>query len=123
VIHDNPDPALVSRINRRIPIRIVRFCRSTGPVQWRLGAVQRETLLQLEPEDIAPLILEYLIGLGNGAVLHRHNFIVDPDLVALGPELQRAVTEGWMWLEAGRGEPNHRFLLILWIFDGRKNWP
>jgi len=62
-----------------------------------------EDLLQLEPEDIAPLLLEYL-NQGSGEPLNRHNFFNHggSELTAYAgnrwDEVARAVTEAWMFL-------------------------
>jgi uncharacterized protein Ymh len=65
------------------------------------------TLLQLEPEDIGPLILEYLNGATPGQALHRYNFVSQGfagELSAYAgrsnlPEVQNILSEGWSWLE------------------------
>jgi uncharacterized protein (TIGR02391 family) len=66
------------------------------------------TLLQLEPEDIGPLILEYLNGrVTPGQQFHRHNFVsqgFEGELsgyagAKLLPEVQKTLSEGWNWLE------------------------
>ena len=63
-----------------------------------------ELLLNLEPEELAGVILEYLKSLPAGsAELNRYNFSL-PHTVADYPRehqksISRALMEGWMWLE------------------------
>ncbi len=62
-----------------------------------------ETLLELEPEDIAPLLLEYL-NQGSGRQLNRYNFTLQGSELgqyagARYDEIARVVTEAWMVLE------------------------
>ena len=65
-----------------------------------------DTLLQLEPEDIGPLILQSLNNVMPGQVLHRYNFVSSGFLGELPSyagnrlrEVQGALCEGWAWLE------------------------
>ncbi len=64
-----------------------------------------ETLLALEPEDIAPLLLGYFNGLKpeEQRQLNRHNFVTSPLIGEYaggrGEEVVRAITEAWTWLE------------------------
>jgi uncharacterized protein (TIGR02391 family) len=66
-----------------------------------------EKLLQLEPEDVGVLLLEYLNALSDqGQRIHRYNLLThDPDLMNYAgpkrPDVSRALTEGWIWLEHG----------------------
>ena len=61
-------------------------------------------LLNLEPEELAGVILEYLKSLPEGSTeLNRYNFSM-PHTVADYPQehqgsISRALMEGWMWLE------------------------
>lgn len=64
-----------------------------------------DTLLQLEPEDIGPLILKYL-NAANAQALVRYNFVssgfageVPSYAGSRLPEVQRVLSEGWTWLE------------------------
>ena len=63
-----------------------------------------ELLLDLEPEELAGIVLEYLKSLPEGsAELNRNNFGL-PHTVADYPRehqtsISRALMEGWMWLE------------------------
>lgn len=63
-----------------------------------------ELLLNLEPEELAGVILEYLKSLPEGSTeLNRYNFSM-PHTVADYPQehqgsISRALMEGWMWLE------------------------
>ena len=63
-----------------------------------------ELLLNLEPEELAGVILEYLKSLPAGSPeLNRYNFSM-PHTVADYPRehqmnISRALMEGWMWLE------------------------
>jgi len=62
-----------------------------------------EELLELEPEDIAPLLLEYL-NQGPGRQLSRYNFTLHGSELAQYAgqrydEIARAVAEAWMVLE------------------------
>ena len=63
-----------------------------------------ELLLNLEPEELAGVILEYLKSLPEGsAELNRYHFSL-PHTVADYPQehqgsISRALMEGWMWLE------------------------
>jgi uncharacterized protein (TIGR02391 family) len=64
------------------------------------------TLLQLEPEDIGPLILEYLNGATPGQALHRYSFVSAGFVGELStyartnlPEVKKILSEGWNWLE------------------------
>ena len=64
-----------------------------------------DTLLQLEPEDIGPLMLKYL-NETNAQALVRYNFVssgfageVPGYAGSRLPEVQRVLSEGWTWLE------------------------
>ena len=63
-----------------------------------------ELLLDLEPEELAGIVLEYLKSLPAGSTqLNRYNFGL-PHTVADYPRehqtsISRALMEGWMWLE------------------------
>ena len=63
-----------------------------------------ELLLNLEPEELAGIVLEYLNSLSEGsAELNRYNFSL-PHTVSDYPRehqrsISRALMEGWMWLE------------------------
>ena len=63
-----------------------------------------ELLLNLEPEELAGIVLEYLNSLSEGsAELNRYNFSM-PHTVADYPHehqrsISRALMEGWVWLE------------------------
>ena len=65
-----------------------------------------EVLLRLEPEDVGPMILEYLNSCFPGQALHRHNFVsggFGGEFVRYaGSKLQQVkevLSEGWAWLE------------------------
>jgi uncharacterized protein (TIGR02391 family) len=64
-----------------------------------------ETLLALEPEEIAGIVLEYLSPLQQGhGQLHRGNFTMVQTVQQYPPaqyhdRLLRALMAGWMWLE------------------------
>lgn len=63
-----------------------------------------ELLLNLEPEELAGFVLEYLNSLPKGsAELNRYNFSLPHTLADYPREHQgsisRALMEGWMWLE------------------------
>lgn len=83
-----------------------------------------ELLLNLEPEELAGVILEYLKSLPGGSPeLNRYNFSM-PHTVADYPRehqrnISRALMEGWMWLEKEgfiAPEPKERE----WIFITRQ---
>ena len=65
---------------------------------------EHELLLDLEPEELAGIVLEYLKSLPAGSPqLNRYNFGL-PHTVADYPRehqksISRALMEGWMWLE------------------------
>jgi uncharacterized protein (TIGR02391 family) len=55
----------------------------------------RATLLELEPEELAPLLLRYLTGPHASGMLNRFNFMQNiPDGL-----LAQRFMEAWMWLE------------------------
>jgi uncharacterized protein (TIGR02391 family) len=55
----------------------------------------RATLLELEPEELAPLLLRYLTGPNASGMLNRFNFMQSiPDGL-----LAQRFMEAWMWLE------------------------
>lgn len=83
-----------------------------------------ELLLNLEPEELAGVILEYLKSLPERSTeLNRYNFSL-PHTVADYPRehqrnISRALMEGWMWLEKEgfiAPEPRERE----WIFITRR---
>ena len=64
-----------------------------------------ETVLELEPEELAVLLLQYLVNQEasvNGD-LNLHNFVIGTDLrnysVDKYAEIGEAMTEAWIWLE------------------------
>lgn len=65
-----------------------------------------EAVLEMEPEELAPLVLKHLSKAGQGK-LNRHNFLLgsDPELTTWAGSYQKgqAVLErfsvAWMWLE------------------------
>ena len=84
-----------------------------------------EDLLELEPEDIAPLLLQY-IAQGEGRKINRYNITLQT--TELGKyaggrydEVARAVTEAWMVLENDgliAPEPGHSS--FDWVFVTRR---
>ena len=65
-----------------------------------------DELLEMEPEEIGPFLLEYLNRQeekGSSGQLNRYNFTLESNLVEYAGEKVREVgkilTEGWMWLE------------------------
>jgi uncharacterized protein (TIGR02391 family) len=55
----------------------------------------RANLLEMEPEELAPLLLRYLTGPNASGMLNRFNFMQNvPD-----GGLARCFMEAWMWLE------------------------
>ena len=66
-----------------------------------------DTLLALEPEELAGLVLEYLNSLppeSAQTLLNTHNFSIDPHVVEGYPrqrqnEIRFALMEAWVWLE------------------------
>jgi uncharacterized protein (TIGR02391 family) len=64
-----------------------------------------EALLNLEPEELAGIVLEYLNSLSpmNASQMHRGNF-TDPSMVREFPrnyhaDITKALMEAWVWLE------------------------
>ena len=62
-----------------------------------------ETVLEMNPEELAPFVLKYLSDKPN---INRYNFTLgsNPDIVAyaggrLNEELNNRLMEAWMWLE------------------------
>ena len=87
-----------------------------------------EELLQLEPEEIAIFLLDYLCELeGNKTKLSRYNFISgilqNFNAGEKNKEVAKAITEAWMWLEREimvapiPGEPTGG-----WFFVTRKGY-
>jgi hypothetical protein len=65
----------------------------------------RETLLELEPEDVAMLLLQYLKGLtDSGQLIHRYNLLGHDSEIGhyagnLRQQTLKVLSEGWNWLE------------------------
>ena len=53
------------------------------------------TLLEMEPEELGPFVLRYLMGPDGSGMLNSHNFGM---VVPRGP-LAEQFMEAWMWLE------------------------
>lgn len=62
-----------------------------------------EVLLELEPEEVAGVVLEYLCAFsGSGGGINRYNFSLDNTVEGYATrrgEASKALMEGWMWLE------------------------
>jgi uncharacterized protein (TIGR02391 family) len=65
-----------------------------------------ERLLELEPEELAGVVLQYLNSLdpSAGGTLHRYNFSINPSTVEgyageYHEPIRRALMEAWVWLE------------------------
>lgn len=85
-----------------------------------------EEALELEPEELAMFVLEYLRALdpGDHGQLNRYNFTLTSSLVEYaGPHVQEiaeALTEAWVWLEREgfiAPEPGQR---EAWVFVTRR---
>jgi hypothetical protein len=53
------------------------------------------TLLEMEPKDLGPFVLRFLMGPNASGMLNSHNFGM---IVPSGPVGERLM-EAWMWLE------------------------
>jgi uncharacterized protein (TIGR02391 family) len=63
-----------------------------------------DTLLALEPEELAGLVLEHLNSLpANASILNRGNFLSSHNVTGYPPQyherIKEAFTEAWVWLE------------------------
>jgi hypothetical protein len=63
-----------------------------------------DTLLTLEPEELAGIVLQHLASLTEHSNdLNRYNFTLPSNMARLAPNLSegvaRALTEAWIWLE------------------------
>ena len=79
-----------------------------------------KALLELEPEELAGILMEYLNSLSTSEQenLHRHNFLIGIGLIEGYPreereDLKQAFMEAWVWLE-------HEGLLV--PKPGSENW-
>jgi uncharacterized protein (TIGR02391 family) len=85
-----------------------------------------ETLLELEPEELSGLVLEYLNSIPeNSQEMHRSGFLSCHNVTGYPRQYQetisRAFTEAWIWLEhEGLIAPKPGYTGLEWVFITRR---
>jgi len=69
-------------------------------ISLRELAQESETLLALEPEELASFVLKELVVRKNtSGSLNRHNYCASARFLHLHEDVKEAIVEAWMWLE------------------------